>query len=507
MLRFAPMSMNTIARCFGFAAAILLLSGGAQANGRYPRAQRLVEDPNDPNRLALAATFGLVVTSDRGRNWYHVCEAAFSRQPAYNGDPLLAVIPGGPFLVDVQSSLSVSPDQGCQWSSTLVGTNQTIADFTLSRTNPNLVVAAVTTFQGATPQSVLQQSTDGGGTWTTLGSPIPAPLVYTVDLDPTDATHVFATALTSGGAGAFLRSTDQGMTWSTVLIPNTNTDEPPYIAAVHPTDPNKIFVRTDAWTNDPTPIGNDALLYSSDGGQTWREVLRKNAKMYGFALSPDGTTVLAGYGNPAEGERTVYSDALGIYVASTSDFSFSRIFTNSVTCLTWTKTGLYACTSAMDSGYELGFAPDANLTRCPLTPLLRLTDVRGNIPGCSAAAVCDFATACALFQCSDAGSDAAGPTAACLVDAGRSGGGGTGGAGGASGAAGGGGSTSSGGAGGRGNADASLPGSDAAPAPPAASSDGGGCSFGFGRGTRAAALLMTGFLAALIGLARGRRAN
>jgi hypothetical protein len=235
--------------------------------------------------------------------------------------------------------------------------------------------------------------------------------------------------------------------------------------------------------------------------------------MYGFALSPDGSTVLAGYGDPVEGERTVDSDVLGIYAASTSDFVFSRIFTNSVTCLTWTKTGLYACTSAMDSGYEVGFAPDANLTRCPLTPLLRLADVRGNIPGCGAAAVCDFATTCAVFQCSDAGSDAAGPTAACTIDAGRGGTGGASGAAGAGGASGtgggtsgaGGGGTSSGGAGGHTNADASVPGTGGATVPPMASSDSGGCSFG--RSTRGASLLMAGFLAALVGLARRRRAN
>src|SRR5215831_15359684 len=102
-----PMSTNTISRCIVFGAAVLFLSSAAQANGRFPRAQRLVEDPNNANRLALAATFGLVITSDRGRNWYHVCEAGFSGQATYNGDPLLAVIPGGPFLVDVQSNLSM----------------------------------------------------------------------------------------------------------------------------------------------------------------------------------------------------------------------------------------------------------------------------------------------------------------------------------------------------------------------------------------------------------------
>ena len=65
-------------------------------------------------------------------------------------------------------------------------------------------------------------------------------------------------------------------------------------------------------------LANDALLYSSDGGATWKELLRQNAKLLGFALSPDGTAILAGYGDPVESGYYVDSTVTGAYLAGRS---------------------------------------------------------------------------------------------------------------------------------------------------------------------------------------------
>jgi photosystem II stability/assembly factor-like uncharacterized protein len=475
--------MKVVTRCIGIVAASFLFSATANANGRFPRSLRLVEDPNDANHLSLAATFGMVVTSDRGRNWYHICESAFSHQDGYQGDPLLSVLSSGNMLVDVQASVNVSTDRGCQWTPSLASSSQTVADFTVSPSNPNLVLAVVITFTGGA-QSHLQQSTDGGATWTVVGTPLPAPLVYTLDVDHADPTHIFASALSSDGTGLFLRSTDRGTTWTSSPIPKTGTNEPPYIAAVDPHDSNKIFIRTDASpVMDGIATADDALLYSADGGQTWTEILRNGGKLLGFALSPDGSTVLAGYGDPQQAELMVDDSALGLYASPIGSFSFSHIFPDSITCLTWTSTGLYACTLTGDTGFELGFAPDANLTRCPLTSILRLSDIRGTLPGCaSAAATCDFSTACStIFQCADAGTNGmpAVPSPGCAVaigpaDAGKSEGG----------AAGGGGSQA-----------------------PMSGNDSGGCALAGRKRGGGDAPRAVGFLAALMALVRARSAR
>jgi hypothetical protein len=71
-------------------AAQLLFSAEASANGRFPRAQRLLESPTDSKRLYVSATFGLLLTEDHVQNWHFVCESAFAFQSFYMGDPLLS---------------------------------------------------------------------------------------------------------------------------------------------------------------------------------------------------------------------------------------------------------------------------------------------------------------------------------------------------------------------------------------------------------------------------------
>src|SRR6185436_9479453 len=93
----------------------------SHANGRFPRAERLVENRNDPNQIDLAATYGLLATSDRGRTWHHICEASFSLQDTYLGDPILDLTGNQSLLVGVQARLNVSRDGGCQWTQVLGG--------------------------------------------------------------------------------------------------------------------------------------------------------------------------------------------------------------------------------------------------------------------------------------------------------------------------------------------------------------------------------------------------
>src|SRR5258708_366690 len=186
------------------------LAPPARANSRFPRAQHLVESPSDPNRLTIAATFGLLTTSDRGKNWYHICETAFSLQDNLNLDVLLALTADESMVVGVQSSLNVSHDHGCQWATSLQAPKQTIADFTVAKSNANTVVAVITTYVDGGTINVINESVDGGKTWKTVGTPLPAQFLYSIDVDPKDPTHIYATGL-SKGAGVFLYSSDHAM--------------------------------------------------------------------------------------------------------------------------------------------------------------------------------------------------------------------------------------------------------------------------------------------------------
>jgi hypothetical protein len=205
----------------------------------------------------------------------------------------------------------------------------------------------------------------------------------------------------------FLASNDRGATWEQRLFSGIGATANPYIAAVDKTDAEKVYVRTDEWESGAAFAARDVLLYSGDGGRTWNEVISKRAKLLGFALSPDGATVLVGYGDPVlPGGLTVDATELGLYKASTGDFLFERIFEASISCLQWTATGLYACVSQNHPalprpGLGLGFAPNADFSAATASPFTSLLDVR-NVRG---------PLACTVDRCAESWQMGVGPVA------------------------------------------------------------------------------------------------
>src|SRR5688500_10942301 len=77
----------------------------AFANGRFPRAQRLTEVQGDTNTLLLSATYGILLTTDRGGTWRHLCELGFAFS-IDEIDPLVEVAGDGGMLVQVSRSLN-----------------------------------------------------------------------------------------------------------------------------------------------------------------------------------------------------------------------------------------------------------------------------------------------------------------------------------------------------------------------------------------------------------------
>ena len=395
------------------AACCLLLSPDARGNGRFPRAERLIEDPNDPKSLVLAATYGLVTTSDRGRTWFHVCEASFAGAEGYVGDPLVDVTAAGSLVVDVQTQLNVSRDRGCSWTTTLGGPTENLADFTISRKAPSDVLALRSVLEdGGIVRVYLMESLDDGATFNALGpGALPLFAAFTVDVAPSNPTTIYVSGRSSNGVDELLVSTDHGATWtSNDIQTNPLYEETPYIAAVDPNDSNKVFVRTDAWdTRAGTQVAVDALLYTTDAGKTWSELYRAGAKLLGFAISPDASSVLIGYGDPHDPEWQIDDSVNGVYASATSAFAFSRVMTGSTTCLAWTTTGVYVCADQREQGFALGFLPDGNfgVDASNVQPLLNLAAIAGPLC-CGGAPSSTCAPAwpanCALFgACGDGG--------------------------------------------------------------------------------------------------------
>jgi MYXO-CTERM domain-containing protein len=398
------------------------LTQAAQANGRFPRAERLLEDSQDPNHLVLAATYGLLVSHDHGQSWFHVCEASFA-QPGQQTDPVVSLTDGA-LLTSIFTSLTRSTDGGCDFQRKLGGTPaQAVPDFTIDSAGAVLAVL-VTTSNGATTNQ-LQESLDGGQHFHALGPALPDTLrlVATVDVAPSDPQRIYVSGLGLAGAGVLLRSDDRGESFTALpLATDAKSDEVPFIAAVEPNNPDGLYIRTDVWKYDELAGGAaaaDALLYSDDGGSHFSELLRQGGKLFGFALSPDGKEVLAGYGDPVEGGgRVIDQNALGIYRAPAGTSSFEKAYDGPVSCLTWSAAGVYACTSQGQTGSALGLATPESMSlanEAPFTPLLSLLEVKGPLAcqACASGAQCGqlWQATCTAWGRSDCDAPSAGAAA------------------------------------------------------------------------------------------------
>jgi len=380
----------------------LALAAPAAANGRFPRAQRLIEDPNDSAHLILGATYGLLVTSDRGASWSYVCEAAYGVTDIPI-DGITMLTPEGALLAGIYSGVTRAPGAlACDFQRTLgMNNREAVPDFALAASEPGRVLAILVSLpKVGEPFSQLYRSDDDGATWRALGEPLPPEMsvALTIDVAPSDANRVYVSGLGAGDTGLLLRSDDGGESFQILEIPTDAAQlEHPYIAAVDTQDPDRLYVRTDLWAYDPmagVASANDALLYSDDGGASFTELLRAGGKLFGFTFSPDHSELLVGYGDPVEagGLRLIDEDALGIYRAPAGSSDFERRYAGSVACLTWTGEGIYACTLEADTGFSLGLITetDFDLSQpAELEPLLRLDDVAGPIE-CEACATGDI---------------------------------------------------------------------------------------------------------------------
>jgi MYXO-CTERM domain-containing protein len=385
----------------GISFALLGLAPLASANGRFPRGERLLEDPADPSHLVLAATYGLLTTRDAGASWHHVCESAFAELGG-EADPVAAFVADGSLLTSLYSSLSRSSADACDFATTLAaGKAEAVPDFTLEAQNADHAIAVVAAVDNGKVTSYrLHGSVDGGRSWQPFGVALPdaLKLVFTVDVAPSDADRIYLSGLGAGDVGLLLRSDDRGQSFSISELPTAaESGEAPYIAAVDPQNADTLYVRTDLWSYEPeTGISwaRDALLYSSDAGQHFTELVRASGKLLGFALSPDGSELLLGYADPVEGlGRLTEAAGLGIYRGKAGSAEFQHVFAGSTSCLSWTQNGIYACTSQAELGFALALVDEASLVPGEYPsfhPLLDLLEVKGPLAcsACSSLAVC-----------------------------------------------------------------------------------------------------------------------
>ena len=414
--------------CFLAASAIVAASSGdARANGRFPAAQQIAVPPNDPSLLVMMATFGVNWTHDNGKNWDWTCEGAVGYQS--NENPVLGVTQSDAVVIGTFEGVGVTTDQGCNWTLPTQGVSDPVTDLVVEKTDPHSVFFLTSGYlgqddAGSTFTSRLWVTHDDGTTITQVGANFdPEILPETIDVAPSDSTRVYlsGTRKVNGAAvGVLLASTNGGLTFtsSTIAFPQTpvdggttQLDRAPYIAAVDPTNPDRVYIRVEN-------IDGTRLLVSDDGAQTTRQVWQAQGDLLGFALSADGTKVYAGGPND------------GLHVASSTLLDFTtQTSTVQIQCLALDGDRLLACSDEA-SGFTIGATTDDGAT---WTALLHLSCMRGPL-------VCDLASQVTV-QCDPLWpvqqSTLGGPDPSCTADGGAGSDGGTGDAGKSSGGSGG----------------------------------------------------------------------
>jgi photosystem II stability/assembly factor-like uncharacterized protein len=313
------------------------LAWDAGANSKFPAADQLVVDPSDPSHIVLRTTFGVVSSRNAGASWTWVCESAVGY---VDFEPPIAVTGDGTILAGLLDGVRVSSVDGCGWSNAAGIGALVVTDVSVSASDPATALAITVEMA----QTRYYESSDQAKTFTEIGTPPPAGFAaLTVDMAPSDPNRIYLSGLTSDvpPVGRFMRSIDRGQNWESFDIPGSDGIFSPYIAAVHPTDPDVVYLRLDG--------APGRLLRSNDGGQQWTEIFKSAVgNLRGFALSPDGAMVAVG------------TEFDGLFRAPAGSTDFQQLSQLPILCLRWTGAGLYACINEFlyGDGYIIGLSTD-----------------------------------------------------------------------------------------------------------------------------------------------------
>ncbi|MBX3264523.1 MAG: hypothetical protein KIS78_33440 [Labilithrix sp.] len=355
-------------------AAFALGASPARANGRFPESNQIAFSAEDPDLVLLRVTFGLLVSRDRGKTFQWVCEEAIG----FSGieDPMYTVTPSKAIVGTTFQGLTVTRDDACGWS--FAGgdlENQVFIDLTTNPNDAKNIVVFASSYDKQTDDggilfsSRIWETKDEARTFQQLGAPLdPALLGYTVDLTASDPDRLYITAVRDPGVspkGFLLVSKDHGQTWTEEAVPLVDGERAVFVAAVDPTDAERVYLRTSNTVDKPTRL----ILREGgpDGGAPTQRTLHTAAgALAGFALSPDGSKIYIG--GPKD----------GVLAASTQDYAFAKRSSIEVQCLAARGDELWACSNER-SGFVAGVSTDEGAT---FETRVRFCDIGGPLTSC-----------------------------------------------------------------------------------------------------------------------------
>jgi len=243
------------------------------------------------------------------------------------------------YMAQVDGGVWKTTDSGRTWQPIFDGQpTQSIGDIAISESNPNVIYVASGEGLRRPDLSIgdgIYKSTDGGKTWTHLGlregQAIPA-----IRVDPKNPDRVFAAVLghpygPNKERGIF-RSTDGGQTWQNVLYKGENVGG--CDVEIDPSNPNVIYACMWESRLGPSEDNNEfsgtagGLFKSSDGGNTWTKLtkgLPENLEQVNVAIAPSRPSRL--YASISTTQPTEYETdkGTGVYRSDDGGESWVRI--------------------------------------------------------------------------------------------------------------------------------------------------------------------------------------
>lgn len=334
-----------------------LLSSGASAHGGLPQTQDLLLHPGDPDTLVASATFGLLVSEDRGESWDWVCVQSIPGGRLGFVQPAI-LTSDGTVLMATADGLMRGSNLGCDPSFVPEFESRYMADIVRDPTNPRTLYLLESE---GTAMNRVYRSTDEGASWDEYGMPMPMGFLPE-RLRVTGDGYLYAggtfppTAMTERRARVFV-SNDGAMTWTETAVAIEMDERNLFL--LETSDPGTVYAHI------PGDL-RDRFVVSTDHGMTFTDfdsipaAMTVTGRPIGFALTASGTY----YGNT---ERGLFHSPDGMPGVETDTMVDTA-------CLKVVGTDLYMCANGLVDGYSIGRATPPDTT---FTPLLEFSDITG----------------------------------------------------------------------------------------------------------------------------------
>lgn len=250
------------------------LAGAARADGGIPGSLAILLPADQPRKVGLATTFGLILSDDGGGSWLWTCEqpATTSMANMYAVGPA-AIASGGVgdrfYALSPFEGLAWSDDESCTWQTAAgLPAGAAVSDFFVDPSDPAhvLAVAAAPADGGVVGAGGVFASTDGGKTFGAAPlytAPAGATIVG-VEIARSSPRVIYVATYTTTAAGAapvLARSADGGGSWTSTPLAAPVGPAIVRILAVDPQDSEVVYLRVLA-------AGGDAVAVARNGGAT-----------------------------------------------------------------------------------------------------------------------------------------------------------------------------------------------------------------------------------------------